>query len=191
MWQLQHKVKFSENSLIVWLITATVFNSNRNNQRLLDLRKPECLGEGPKIGKNLRKRLGEGAKQGFTWCEILLGDLCSLGPKDFLEPPLNRFRGSSYLRPLSQALWFAILDLQSPWPGTVLPEVLWEIGVLWGVLPRVLRETGGAPGSATEGAQCGGVNRKSTLRSTPWSTPGFPEHPWEHPSEHPNLTTKR
>ena len=53
------------------------------------------------------------------------------------------------------------LGLQSPWPDTgvltakslevlreVLLGVLWEIGVLWGVLPRVLRETGGALGSA-------------------------------------------
>ena len=31
-------------------------------------------------------------------------------------------------------------------PGSALgsaPGVLWEIGVLWGVLPRVLRESGG------------------------------------------------
>ena len=65
------------------------------------------------------------------------------------------------------------LALQSPWPGMgvltgkslevlreVLLGVLWEIGVLWGVLPRVLRETRGAPGSAPEGAQSGGFNRK-------------------------------
>ena len=56
--------------------------------------------------------------------------------------------------------------MQSPLPGTgvltgkslevlweVLLGVLWEIGVLWGVLPRVLRKkTGGALGSAREGA---------------------------------------
>ena len=90
------------------------------------------------------------------------------------------------------------LSLQSPWPGTgvlpgkslevlreVLPGVLWEIGVLWGVLPRVLRETRGAPGSAPEsalpvepphwapsGALPGAPPVSlSTLGSTPQSTP--------------------
>ena len=67
----------------------------------------------------------------------------------------------------------------------VLSGVLWEIGVLWGVLPRVLRETGGAPESAPEGALPVEPPTLGTLVSTPWSTPGFPEHPREHPPEHP------
>ena len=63
----------------------------------------------------------------------------------------------------------------------VLAGVLWEIAVLRGVLPRVLRESGGAAGNAPEGAQCGGFNRKSTLPGAPpvsLSTLGStPEHP--------------
>ena len=63
-------------------------------------------------------------------------------------------------------------------PGSaleVLLGVLWEIGVLWGVLSRVLRETGGAPGSAPEGAFPVEPHTLGTLKSTPWSThPRFP-----------------
>ena len=65
----------------------------------------------------------------------------------------------------------------------VLLRVLWEIGVLWGVLPRVLREIRGAPGSACEGAQCEaphiGHPRKHLehpLGSTP-RAPRFPRAP--------------
>ena len=32
-----------------------------------------------------------GAKWGFGWCKRLFGDLCSLGPKDLLHPPLSTF----------------------------------------------------------------------------------------------------
>ena len=28
---------------------------------------------------------------GFGWCKRLFGDLCSLGPKDLLHPPLSTF----------------------------------------------------------------------------------------------------
>ena len=52
----------------------------------------------------------------------------------------------------------------------VLPGLFWEIGVLWGVLARVLRKTGGAPGSAPQGAQCGG----STGREPSGALPGAP-----------------
>ena len=69
----------------------------------------------------------------------------------------------------------------------VLLRVLWEIGVLQGVLPWVLRRIGDAPASALKGAQCGGLNRKSTLGSTCSVAPESSEHPWEHPSEHPNF----
>ena len=59
--------------------------------------------------------------------------------------------------------------------------------MLVGVLQRVLREIGGAPGSALEGALPVDDHRKSTLESTPWTTPNFPEHPAKHPDfpEHP------
>ena len=30
-------------------------------------------------------------KRGFGWCKRLLGDFCSLGPKDLLHPPLATF----------------------------------------------------------------------------------------------------
>ena len=69
----------------------------------------------------------------------------------------------------------------------VLQRVLWEIGVLCGVLPRALKGLGGAPASALEGAQHGGINRKSALGSTCWATPEPLEHPQEHPPEHPNV----
>ena len=32
-----------------------------------------------------------GAKWGLGWCKRLFGDLCSLGPKDLLHPPLSTF----------------------------------------------------------------------------------------------------
>ena len=76
--------------------------------------KPERLGEGSKIGKSPkvarrgckrsfgpreRKASSTGAtwgctvaKQGCTLCKRLLGDLCSLGPKDLLHPLLTTFR---------------------------------------------------------------------------------------------------
>ena len=79
-----------------------------------------------------------------------------------------------------------LLALQSPWPGTgvltgkslevlweVLLGVLWEIGVLSGVLSRVLRETGGAPRSAPEGCPIWGVQQE--------------DHSQEHSLEHPQF----
>ena len=59
-----------------------------------------------------------------------------------------------------------------------------KMGCSGRVLQRVLREIGGAPESALKGALPVDVNRKSTLKSTPWSTPNFPEHPREHLPEH-------
>ena len=58
-------------------------------------------------------------------------------------------------------------------PGGCSRECSGKSGVLQGVLPRVLF--------------LWGVNRKSTLGSTPWSTPDFPEHSREHPPEHPDF----
>ena len=37
----------------------------------------------------------------FGWCKRLLGDFCSLGPKDLLHPPLNTF-GDIVFRAISQ-----------------------------------------------------------------------------------------
>ena len=49
----------------------------------------------------------------------------------------------------------------------VLSRVLPEIGMLPGVLPRVLREIGGCSKECSRECSMWGVNRKSTLRSTP------------------------
>ena len=62
-------------------------------------------------------------------------------------------------------------------------EVLWEIGVR---ARGCSRGCSGNPGVLQAVLlsvlkKLGGVNRKSTLRSTPWSTPGFPEHSREPP----------
>ena len=50
--------------------------------------------------------------------------------------------------------------MENFWKCFGAPEGFWEIGVLWGVLQTVLRDIGGAPGSALEGV------------------PYFPKHPW-------------
>ena len=35
-------------------------------------------------------------KSSFRWCKRLFGDLCSLGPKDLLHPPLSTFGNSPF-----------------------------------------------------------------------------------------------
>ena len=127
--------------------------------------------------------------------------------------PCNRFAtASAHLPPASTALK---PSLQTPSPNLVGPysQVLQSHPPVTGVLKREILESAlgsapegapgnrGAPGSAPESAQgnwgcsrecsreCSvwGVNRKSTLGSTPWSTPNFPEHSREHSPEHPDF----
>ena len=64
---------------------------------------PKCLGEGakglldPGSKRSLKSLLHHPklplhrCKMGFGWCKRLFGDLCSLGPKDLLHPPLSTF----------------------------------------------------------------------------------------------------
>ena len=66
---------------------------------------------GLKGAESLLRRCNLGlhrCKLNVGWCKRLLRDLCSRGPKDLFHPLLTIF-GNFPCRPLSQALWFAIL----------------------------------------------------------------------------------
>ena len=56
-----------------------------------------------------------------------------------------------------------------------------------GVLPRVLREIGGAPGSAPESALSVDAPQKEHSREHSLEHPNFPEHSREHSPEHPDF----
>ena len=58
-----------------------------------------------------RCRLGlHRCKTVFRWCKRLLGDLCSLSPKRPFSPSSNYFWVFLIFEPLSQAVWFPVLE---------------------------------------------------------------------------------